>query len=425
MDSKFEAGILLDQQTFADFQRSYLYANPLTTLTRILSTVTLLFLTSQFENSVVRLGVFTFTAVYLISRFVLNKTANSTQYKRMLLSNNGRPNHARYCFLDTEIRDTNQDTGNVFTYRYDQIRQLISTPKLLLVVLDYRLCVIVDKDKITGGTPEELMEFLLQKSPNMKRKKVRSVRFGKLVSRIFTVTQILVCIWALLNIPGISLMNRLSGELPNTMSYREMAQELDDLGICITERTIEELETYDADYLAQSGREFYRDNPRESKIRDLLYWEGSGVYDSDTMEWTPSTSGICWMDMEVWNVAAMYSDLLTGLDAMSDGITVTNFREEYPDADPEKGTGNVKIQFDLNGTQHSLDAAYHYDWLDTQIVIQLGQILEHDRNPEDLYVADDGGQGLYFFYGGEDTVKSLSRLSGLEFCPASQLYTLY
>lgn len=425
MDNQIKAETILDFPVYQEFQRSYTYSNALTVAARIVLILTSVYYICQFDSPMLLFGFVLISAVYLITQLIQNRRGGNTQYKRMLASNNGKPNHFVLQFREEDILDTNQDSGNVYTYRYDQIRQLINTPKLLLVVLQYRLCVIIDKEKITGGTPEELMDFLLQRSPNMKKKKVQTIAFGKWVSRILNTVLVLGCIWALLNIPGFSVMERLSGKLPNSMSYREMAVELEDLGICITDQTLEELEAYDADYLAQYGKEFYRDNPRASKVQDLLYWEGSGQTDQETLEWTPSQSGIYWMDLEVWNVSAMYTDFLTGLDAMSDGITIANLREDHTDADPENGTGNVDIYFDLNGTRHSLDAWSNYDWFDTEVVVQLGEILEADQDPGNLYVSYDGGQGLYFFYSGEAAAKELSRLTGLTFCPASQLYTLF
>ena len=171
------------------------------------------------------------------------------------------------------------------------------------------------------------------------------------------------------------------------------------------------------------GKEFYRDNPGASKVQDLLYWEGSGVTDPDTMAWTPSESGIYWIDLEVWNVDSMYTDFLTGLDAMSAGISIDNIREVHRTVEADNGT--VELSFELNGNGYALDPWTNLDWMDTEIVVQLGQILEDDQDPMDLYVAEDGGQGLYFFYGDEDIIRELSGLTGLKFCLASRLYSLY
>lgn len=424
MESRFRVETILDFPVYKDFQRSYACVNPLTLSARIVLILISFYYIRNFDSLMLLTSFLGIAGIILITQLVQNKKGGSIQYKRMLLSNNGKPNHAVCEFTDAGILDTNQDNGNIYTYQYDQVRYLIHTPKLVLVVLRYRLCLILQKDNITGGMPDELMEFLLSRCPNCK-KKVKKITFGLWVNRILNGILIAGCIWALLNIPGFSVMDKLSGKLTNSMSYQEMAEELEPLGIHITTQTIEELEAYDAEYLAQHGKEFYRDNSSASKVQDLLYWEGSGQTDPDTMEWIPSVSGIYWMDMEVWNVASIYTDFLTGLDAMTDDITISNIREEYADADLEIGTGSVSVSFVLNGESQVLEAWYNFDWFDMEFVLQLGSILEADGDPENLYVSDDGGQGLYFFYGNEETVKLLSKLTGLPFQLASRVYALY
>ena len=424
MESRFRVENILDFSVYKDFQRSYACVNPLTLSARIVLILISFYYIRNFDNPVLLISFLGIAGIILVTQLIQNKKGGTTQYRRMLVSNNGNPNHAVCEFTDTGIVDTNQDNGNTYTYRYDQVRYLIHTPKLVLVVLKYRLCLVLNKDNITGGTPEELVEFLLSRCPNC-RKKVKKITLGLWVNRIVNGILIAGCIWALLNIPGVSVMDKLSGKLTNSVSYQEMAEQLEPLGIRITSQTIEEMEAYDREYLVQYGREFYRANSRASKVQDLLYWEGSGVTDPDTMEWTPSVSGIYWMDMEVWNAATIYTDFLTGLDAMTDGITVTNIREEYADANLESGTGSVSVSFVLNGESQFLEAWYNFDWFDMEFVLQLGAILEADGDPENLYVSDDGGQGLYFFYGDEETVRRLSKLTGLPFQLASRVYSLY
>lgn len=424
MESHFRTETILNYSVYKDFQRSYACVNPITLSARMLLILASFYYMGNFDSPIMLSGFLLIAGIILLSQLIQNKKRGSVQYKRMLLSNNGKPNHSVCEFTDTRIVDTNQDTGNTYTYQYDQVRYLIDSPKLVLVVLKYRLCLILQKDSITGGTTEELLNFLTERCPDCKRKAKR-ITFGLWVNRILNGILVMGCIWALLNIPGFSLADKLSGKLTNDMTYQEMAAELETLGIQITPQTIEELESYDADYLMQYGRDFYRDNVGASKIQDLLYWEGSGQTNQETGEWTPSTSGIYWMDMEVWNASTIYTDYLLGLDAMSDDITVSDIHEEYANADLESGTGSVSISFKLNGESQSMEAWYNFDWFDMEMVMYLGAFLESDKDIKDLYVSDDGGQGLYFFYSDEETARRLSRLSGLKFCPASQVYSIY
>lgn len=424
MEYKFSAETIMDYPAYQDFQRSYIYAHRPTTAVRILMILAAVYYICNFDSPIILFGFLAVAAFYLISQLIQNRKGHNTQYKRMLLANNGLPNHSVLQFTQTQIVDINQDTGNTFTYSYDQIRYLIDAPRLILVVLDYRLCVIIQKNRITGGSPEELIAFLKNYCSKGK-KKVRKITAGRWVIRILNGVLVAGCIFALMNLPGFSLMDKLSGKLGNDLTYQELAEQLQPLGIHISDTTIEELEEYDAQYFAQYHVEFYRDNSGASKVHDLLYWEGSGQLDQDTLEWTPSVSGIYWMDMEVWNVDTMYTDFLTGLDSMSDGITISNVCEDNSNVDLENGTGSIHISFELNDEVHTLSAWSNFDWFDMEVIVQTGTILEADGDARNLYVSDDGGQGLYFFYSDDSTARELSRLTGLTFRQATQVYSLY
>lgn len=421
MEPKFRTETILDLPVYREFQRSYAYSNKLTIFSRIVCSLALIYYILHFDNPILLYGFLIVGAVSLITHLIQNRKNGNIAYKRMLAANKGKPNHSVYEIRENEIFDTNRDNGNTFTYPYEQIRYLINTPRLILVVLQYRMCVILQKDWLTGGTPEELTAYILERCPHIRRKKVRQITLGKWANRVLTLILIVGCVIALLRIPAFPILDKLSGRLGNDLSYQEMAAELEPLGITISDRTITELEEYDADYLAEWGIEYYRGNRDASKFQDLLYWEGSGEYDQETWEWTPSTSGIYWMDTEVWNAGAIYTDFFTGLDAMSDEITVTNIREDYSATNEETGTGIVSVYFDLNGTRRALDACYDYDWFDICFLQDLGRLFESDKDPLDLYAAYDGGQGLYFVYCSAEDARQLSRLSGLTFRKASQV----
>ena len=201
------------------------------------------------------------------------------------------------------------------------------------------------------------------------------------------------------------------------MNYQDMAAELAPLGITISQRSIDELEAYDADYAAEYGRDYYSHNPSASKVFDLLYWEGCGFYDEETWEWTPSTSGVFYFDTEAWSVDTMYTDFFTGLSSMNSELNFTNVQEDYSEADIENGIGTVEICFTWNGTEHEMTAQYDYDWFDTEILHEVGYIIASDSIENDLYVCHDG-QCCMLFYGSVQQVHELESLTGLNFSSA-------
>ena len=166
--------------------------------------------------------------------------------------------------------------------------------------------------------------------------------------------------------------------------------------------------------MAEYGTDYYEDTESNTKIIDLLYWEGTGIYDSETGEWTPSASGIFWFDMEVWNAGAIYSDFFRGLRAMHPELNFTNLQEDYSRVDMEAGTGTVGLSFDLNGTHYEMDAEYYYDWFDEGILMQILRMLRTDENSENLYFVNDG-QAVFLYYGSPEQVKQLERKTGLDF----------
>lgn len=383
-------------------------------LLRSFSVVCLAYLLSSFNSRYTIILFLLLSAFYLIMFLVpyFKNKDGGLAYKQALHRNDGEPPHHLTSLAEDGIRSRNMKTDNVTFDSYDQIRFIMESKNLLVLVTELKMCHIIDKRTLAGGSREELVAFLQEHCPKLK-KRIKTETLGRVVNClmwILVASGIVMGAAILLEIP-----EKLTGRLHNDMTYQEMADDLATLGIYISDQTISELEEYDSDYAAEYGTEYYRDNYSASKVYDLLYWEGAGVYDEETWEWTPSTSGLYWFDTEVWNIDTIYTDFLIGLSSMHDDLNFTNVQEDYSAVDMDAGTGTVAVSFDLNGEHYTLEAEYYYDWFDTDVLFEVGRILAADESEKDLWFTQDGGQGLLLYYGTKEQVNLLERKTGISF----------
>ena len=415
MEPIYTAEAVLSAPVHNEFHLGYLHTRKYRIVLHLLYILILFFLVTLTDSRQNQYFVIFFSVFFWIEVILHNRKGGNIQYKRTLTANNGNPFSQSYQFYEDRIDCHDLHTNADVTYQYDKFLSLIETKNLLVLLMNYRLCLVIEKSKITGRSPDELTKFLLDHCARIKPRKVKKVNFGKWVHRILLVVAAVCFLLAILNLAGLHMPDLLSGRLHNNMSYQEMASELEPLGITITSQTIEELETFDREYEEEYGKEYYRDNPYASKIIDLLYWEGSGITEYETYQWTPSRSGIFWFDVEVMFVDTMYTDLLTGIAAMDEELILSEMHEDHSSVDPEYGTGTVSVSFMLNGRQAELSANYDYDWLDTDVLCEIGHLLAEDVLDKDLFFAFDEGQGFYLYYGCRENVAPLNRKTGLDF----------
>lgn len=328
-------------------------------------------------------------------------------YQRLLRSNNGIIPRQIVLVEESGIKSQNPDTGKDICDNFDSIRYMMESSNLLVLVNDLKMCHILDKRNLQGGCRGELVAFLRQKCPRL-RKHIRTGRLGR-ISKILCIASCVIALFFslmfLFHIP-----ERLSGQLTNDMTYQEMAQELAPLGISISDQAIRELEAYDAEYAAEYG-EYYKENPYASKVLDMLYWEGAGFYDEETDIWTPSTSGVYWFDLEIYDVSCMYTDFLAGVDAMNDSISFSNISQDFNSVDWASGTGIVTVSFDCNSQHYEINLTFEQDWFDTLILTHVARILDQDADPGKLWYSPDG-QALYLYYGTAEQVEILEKKTG-------------
>ena len=335
-------------------------------------------------------------------------------YKRHLYQNNGAVPHNLIILGDTSITTCNLHTDSKLYTSYSDIRYLAESKNLLALVTNLKLVHLIDKNTLSGGSREDAIALLRQKCPKLK-KRIRTGLFGRIINVLLCITLICGILWSgaiLLQIP-----QKFSGQLTNDLSYQEIAYRVSEIGITISDQAMLELEEYDREYAREYG-DYYRENPDASKALDLLCWEGCGIYDEYTWEWTPSTSGVFWFDWEVYNVDSIYRDFLRGIEAMDQNLTFTSVSEDYSNVQMESNSGTVSFSFEYEGETHHFTADYIGDWFDMNMLYEIGAVLAADRHYEDLWYTFDEGQGVLLYYGTHEQAETLGKLVGHTFFEA-------
>ena len=425
MEPVFKTETIHDLTLHREFVSASEHTHLPLSLIQLLMTALIIFAFSTSRSSVMWIYLLFFGSYLIIKHIVRNSKKGDIQYKRMLQSNQGQPVHMITEFGQECITHTDYHNGNKFHYTYDQFRSIIDTPNLLILMLQHRSCLVIEKRWLKGGSVKELTAFLFEKCTNIKRKKLRRGIGGKWISRLLHLVIFVGVIWSLANLPMFSLWDRITGKQHNGISYLEMADALrEEAGIVISDDTIMQIVQSDQEYAERYGVEFYSDNRYASKVMDLLYWEGTGSYDPETWEWTPSTSGVYWFDMEVMYLDSIYTDFFRGLSAMDPELDFQNIQENYGKADLESGVGSVSVSFRYLEKDYSLEAEYYYDWFDTHFLQEIGTILAADHYEKDLYLFYDG-QSVLMYYGTKQQVRTLERLTGEAFHSAAVSYPMY
>ena len=409
MDDKkhFQSEVKTDLPLIHEFLKLSIDTYGRNTFFRLLQFCIVLYFIKFIVNKQFRLFFFAFALLFIAKEWWNHRKCKNggTLYQQILYQHDGNIPHHLITFEEEHMRSRNLLTGNEQTTQYSRYVRIWQSKNLLILFLDVNMYQIVDKRTLTGGTPQELIAYLRSKCPRLK-KQVLTGKLGRFARWLVWVSLALGMIAAaphLLHIP-----EKLSGRITNEMSFAQMAEELNSLGITIDPETLVELEEYESQI---SSDPYYGEY---LKVMDLLCWEGMGKYDEHTWVWTPSESGVYWFDLEVMNISTMYTDFLRGVDAMDEALSFSNIQEDYTHVDIESGMGFVILSFDYLGQQYSFNARFEDDWFDTEMLHHIGLILNSDSDPRDLWYAVDG-QGVLLYYGTENQAEALKKKTGISF----------
>ena len=332
--------------------------------------------------------------------WLLNR-GGGVHFKRSLMLNGGKPTHDSVLFCEDHILTLEQESGNRATIAYHNIRSVMETENLLLLTLRFSTCLIVDKRCLTG-TREELGQFLYEKCPKLRHKKVRTTRWGVLLRRIAWAVVAVTFLLGLWYQPMLQLNRRFRGQIHNGMTLTEIADELETYGI----GSLPEQELTGSD----NGL-FYLGS---SKLEHLLYVLGIGERDYDTGRFTPAETGVFFSYYWSDNPETMYTDFLRGICAMSKGaITAENIREDHTNTDWNAWDGTVTVDFTLNGNNRHLDAVFYGEWYDEQVFNAINKMVL-EATGKQLYFADFEDTACFVFLFDEVQAQMFAKRSGLE-----------
>lgn len=175
MKNNFESNYVLDFKKYREFSKGYMrYNKKLTIIIIIAILIYILNLISKNYGGLV-LCFFTFLIFFIVFKLM---GKSQIQYRRMLVSNNGREVNNTVKINDEGILIINNNTDNDNRYSFNQIIGIIETTNLLILKMNYNLGIIIDKNNLNGGTKEELISYLLVNCHNLKSKRI--VMAGKI-----------------------------------------------------------------------------------------------------------------------------------------------------------------------------------------------------------------------------------------------------
>lgn len=338
------------------------------------------------------------------------------QYKRILSNSGGQPPRTVVTVSGEGIRTENTYNGNVNSFEFGRVRKIVETKNLLILMLEYRQGLIIDKRTLTGSSVEELKSYLLAACPNVKKKKVRTLqgaRIREIFFGILVAVGLLMCLFQIVSGGRLfgGYVSQYGGNTVgklNGLTYEEIGEKLEDLGIGgIRDETVDGLQK-EWDALPEEYRQY------SDKTVDLLTVLGYGTYDPETWAWSPSSSDVYAFDMEVLNVDSMYTDFLRGVAALGDGeLDFTDLEENLDQVNWEQGTGKRTVSFTWNGESFRLNAEMVNDWFDVSVLDDLNGIIAPRRSGKQLYFAFDGGQMILVFYCDEAWADSFEDVTGI------------
>lgn len=173
-NTNFKSDYTLDFEMYKEFSKGY---NRTKIINKIIPIITIiLFILGVIEFLSGEYGFVImyclFFIVYGIVIIFLVRNQIRMGFKRMITSNGGVERNNSIIINDKEINIIDINRNNKMNYSFDQVIDVIETKKLLILKLQYNLGIIIDLNKMTGGTKEELVNHLYNNCHNIKNKKV-------------------------------------------------------------------------------------------------------------------------------------------------------------------------------------------------------------------------------------------------------------
>lgn len=151
----------------------------------------------------------------------------------------------------------------------------------------------------------------------------------------------------------------------------------------------------------------------------LLMQEGMGKFDPETFAWSPSSDKIYVFDAEFFNIEGMYTEFLTGVQAIVVDGEFTDVTEDLSGMTAEWdettwSDGYRSVAFRLNGQPYDVRLASYGDWLNMDILPFLNAALKKEGCAAQLHcVSDEFDQTVFLIYGDAKTAAVLRQILGV------------
>ena len=177
---EFSSNYTLDYKTYKEFSTGYIATRKSSIITLFVVLVWLILCIIYRDYQI----VITFGVLFGIFAILIKvKGRNKIQYKRYKSLNNNEDVETNIKIGKDKIVSTSKK-GDVTTYEFSQITNIVETKNLIILKLKYNMGIILNKNNIEGGTKEELLEYLYSVCNNLKKKKVTNTKGWLILRRI-------------------------------------------------------------------------------------------------------------------------------------------------------------------------------------------------------------------------------------------------
>lgn len=191
---EFSSTYTLDYKIYKEFSTGYISTkkSSIIILFVVLALLILYMFYRRYEE-IIGLG-----AIFILLVLVLKVTGrNKLQYKRYKSLNNNEDIVNTVKIGNEKIVSTNKK-GDATSYEFNQIIGILETKNLLILKLKYNMGIILDKRNLTGGTKEELIEYLFSICNNIKKKKIINSKKWMVVRKIILMMFAIIFILSIL-----------------------------------------------------------------------------------------------------------------------------------------------------------------------------------------------------------------------------------
>lgn len=167
-DINFNSNYILDSKKYKEFLMGYISTRKFVIIDLIILIISsLLLLYTQSYSIIMAIGIV--SIILLLILRIVGRNKNSYKVSKDL--NNGIDLNINVTINKEKIILTS-DNGNISNYTFNQIISLAETTNLIILKFKHNLGIIIDKNTLTGGTKEELINYLLSVCENIKKKKI-------------------------------------------------------------------------------------------------------------------------------------------------------------------------------------------------------------------------------------------------------------